>query len=173
MKLAAISAVIFPLLVMAAWVGRLEWTKHYGAEVILEIQGYDPRDLLSGHYLRYRVNYGPKGNCPDRYQKSSGPVCFCLEKTASEIYEATWAGQCSDRDPNSCGIYIRGNCHYGHFSANIERMYFPERFTKELAVVPPKAVIKVRLSDSGQGQVTHLLVDGVDLIEYARGKQGP
>ena len=29
-----------------------------GSEIILPISGFDPRDILSGHYLVYRIDYG-------------------------------------------------------------------------------------------------------------------
>ncbi len=41
-------------------------------EVVLPIQGYDPRNILSGHYIRFQINWeqadcyqvGWKGICP-------------------------------------------------------------------------------------------------------------
>ena len=48
-----------PLAVLVAWTGYHTISSRIGTEIILKVAGYDPRDLLSGHYLTYNVVYEP------------------------------------------------------------------------------------------------------------------
>lgn len=163
----ALFAVAFPLVVMGAWLARLESLEHSGTPVRLAVTGFDPRDLLAGHYVTYAVSYGPLSSCPD---EKSDPIatCVCLaENSATRLHQATWAGDCSER-PATCGPFIKGTCRYGRFDANIERFYFPEAFQSTLAVVPEKSTITVVLRPTGEGLVTGFAVDGVQLLDYAK-----
>ena len=45
--------VILPVAAMALWLISLNVALTRAREVTLAVTGYDPRDLLSGHYLRY------------------------------------------------------------------------------------------------------------------------
>jgi uncharacterized membrane-anchored protein len=40
------------LLFFAGWAGLEEWRHYHSASLLLETEGYDPRDLISGHYLQ-------------------------------------------------------------------------------------------------------------------------
>lgn len=165
MNRVALMSVAFPIVVLAAWLGRLVWAQGSGTEVRLAVQGFDPRDLLAGHYLTYTVNYGPMQVCggydvaPER--------CVCLEPGSDDTHVASWAGSCSER-PSSCGTYLKGECRYGRFEAEIERYYFPETYQTTLAVVPERSAIKVVVRPSGDALVTGFTVDGVDVLDYAK-----
>jgi uncharacterized membrane-anchored protein len=167
MNRATLFAVAFPIVVMSGWVGTLTWQQHSGTEVRLPVTGFDPRDLLSGHYLTYTVDYGMPV-CPTGADLAATPTCVCLvENAETKNHEASWAGSFSER-PASCAVFLNGECSYGRFQAHIERFYFPDRFQTELAVVPERSTITVVVRASGDGMVTGFAVDGVDLLEYAR-----
>src|SRR5690606_16954027 len=55
MNRSALFAIAFPLAVMGAWLARLDWLERSGTPVQLAVTGFDPRDLLAGHYLTYTV----------------------------------------------------------------------------------------------------------------------
>ena len=167
MNKAALLAVAFPLAVMGAWLARLDWHERSGTPVQLAVTGFDPRDLLAGHYLTYTVGYGALSICPSE-EIAPTETCVCLaENSETRIHEATWAGGCNER-PSTCGPFIKGTCRYGRFSANIERFYFPEAFQSTLAVIPEKSTITVILRPTGEGLVTGFAVDGVQLLDYAK-----
>ena len=56
-------ALLLPVLLLASVAGWKSWVVAAGNRVILPIQGFDPRDLLSGHYLIYTIDYGIEGLC--------------------------------------------------------------------------------------------------------------
>ncbi len=164
----ALFAVALPLTILAAWVTRLNWLERSATEVRLGVSGFDPRDLLAGHYLTYTVNYGPITPCPQDHELEFSDTCVCLtENVATKTHETTWAGACDSR-PRECTLFLAGQCRYDRFEANIERFYFPETFQSVLAVVPDKSTISVAVTPTGQGIVTGFAVDGVDVLDYAK-----
>lgn len=70
-----------PLFFLIGLVVFFSMQSAYLPEVTLRIQGYDPRDLLSGHYISYRIDWAnsdclqfpdktcPKGNAFFKNQK--------------------------------------------------------------------------------------------------------
>ena len=65
-----------PCLFLFGWLCFLSFQKTQGKEVTVVIMGYDPRDLLSGHYIAYRIDWN-KTDCG----QFEGGVCpkndFC------------------------------------------------------------------------------------------------
>ena len=53
-------AVVVPLLGLLALIGRAEFNLQDGRPWLLPIRGYDPRDLISGHYLRFTYDLHPQ-----------------------------------------------------------------------------------------------------------------
>lgn len=48
---------LIPVICLFVWNCFLWHDKDSGTEITVRIMGYDPRDLLSGHYIRYRINW--------------------------------------------------------------------------------------------------------------------
>ena len=145
---AVILAVFFPLVAL----GALTAYKHHlftqGREVILPIQGYDPRDLISGHYLIYTIDYGVRKLCAGApKEKKEGFLCLSDRSFAYE-------------KPNSCPLLIEGTCKGQRFEAGIER-YFT---SKENALLLEKIIEKEKISvlisvnSGGKALVKDLLI---------------
>ncbi len=123
-----------------------------GREVTLPITGYDPRDLLSGHYLTYRVNYGVGNICGGMRGKRVRDGYVCLNPKQFSFYPI-----------DSCPIIIKGSCKgSSRFEAGIERYYIPEDRAKPLDkdVREGKASIVLSVQPSGKAQIKDLLIDG-------------
>lgn len=56
-KYGYIGLVFLPVVIMLVWVTTIEIQRHSGQEVVVRLQGYDPRDLLSGHYINYQLDW--------------------------------------------------------------------------------------------------------------------
>ncbi|MCM1323589.1 MAG: GDYXXLXY domain-containing protein [Acetobacter sp.] len=56
-KYGYIGLVFLPVFILLAWVATIEVQRHQGREVVVRLQGYDPRDLLSGHYILYQLDW--------------------------------------------------------------------------------------------------------------------
>lgn len=46
-----------PIIVLFFWMSALQVSLSTAEKIVLPVSGYDPRDLLSGHYLRVQVLY--------------------------------------------------------------------------------------------------------------------
>lgn len=162
-------AIIIPVFLMFAWVAQLSLITALGTQLQLKITGYDPRNLLSGHYLRYQVDYGTPlctgGSAAEREQQC---VCFSPTKT-NEPAQVTWHGYCPNK-PKDCTVYLQGQCDYRTFTAGIERYYFPEIWAQYLNNVPKNATILLNVFQ-GRGVVENILVGTQPLMEYIKTKQ--
>jgi len=50
-------AFLIPAIALASWVLVLSHERRSGDEVKVVIKGYDPRDLLSEHYIQYEIDW--------------------------------------------------------------------------------------------------------------------
>ncbi|WP_372518796.1 GDYXXLXY domain-containing protein [Candidatus Ruminimicrobiellum ovillum] len=48
---------LIPVICLFVWNCFLWYDKDSGTEITVRISGYDPRDLLSGHYIRYTIDW--------------------------------------------------------------------------------------------------------------------
>lgn len=157
-------AIVAPIFFMTLWVMKLEKNARRGIEVELPIEGYDPRDLLSGHYLTYRIQFGALNPCVEQSGYSrSDEKCVCLKKQEKSVLwiadKIEFCGE--EKTDTSCKTFLRGSCKNGRFIAGIERFYFSETMTRQLAVVPTGASIVVRINSAGEAIVKDLKIDGM------------
>lgn len=145
-----IIALVVPILALASSVYLKNAQRNRGTEVILPISGFDPRDLLSGHYLIYRVDYGVAEGCGAQ----QGQASVCLRPTRG-LYHAGAL-------PEECTLFIHGQCDGGVFSAGIERFYIPEAYAYALEqqVRDNKGELVLGVDSQGNVAIRDLLLDG-------------
>lgn len=138
----ALFAVAAPFAVLLCWILYHTFVVTHGASVELTIRGVDPRDLLSGHYLRYDIDY-PRSFCG--FDDVNRRVCVCFSDPTTVPATVGWSGDCVDK-PRECGAYLAGYCRSNQdFDTGLERFYFPEGDVAKLATVPDGATIVVGL----------------------------
>jgi uncharacterized membrane-anchored protein len=145
-------AFLFPIFVLAMLTFYKAYILSTGEEIILPISGYDPRDLLSGHYLTYSIDYGLESVCKPNTNSNQQPGYVCLEP---KMFSYT--------APEGCSKMIRGVCSdYGRFTAGIEKYYIPEDKAKMLdnQIRQKAASIVLSITPGGQAQVKDLLING-------------
>jgi uncharacterized membrane-anchored protein len=157
-----IISIFLPVLVMGAWIGSVALHRTSGNIARLRVVGFDPRDLLSGHYLRYQIDYGES---PVTCQ-SADDWCLCLKVDQQGLARMEHQGRCSILP--GCELRLRGQCQNERFTAGIERYYFSEEFRKELAVVPEQSSIEVSLDDQGNAIVKEFFVAEQKLIDWLK-----
>ncbi len=159
-------AVLFPLIVMGAWTGKLALGIRSGKEVTFAIKGFDPRDLLSGHYLRYAVEWGIE-TCA---VTTGEATCNCLSDTVPA--KATWSGACAGR-PAGCDLFVAGRCEHGRFEAGLDRFFIPETWQGKLARVPANATLQAMVGTDGQVIVKSLSIDGLPVADWVKAHREP
>ena len=126
-KYLLIAAVVFPIVCLFALMLTKQLRLSQGSEVILPIEGFDPRDLLSGHYLAYRINYGASPDC-SRERSGGAELYACLYQATGteELYRARFVSE-NDLSDIECSLFIKGRCENGRFAAGVEKFYIPEQ----------------------------------------------
>ena len=93
---------VIPLMCLFAWTMWLYVQQTTGLEIKVAVTGYDPRDLLSGHYIQYSIDWlrtdcrqFPDGICPgNEFCKNSrwGRQCrfYIPEADAKELDYLFW-----------------------------------------------------------------------------------
>ncbi len=164
-------ALAFPILCLAALTAYKQARVMIGTSVVIPIAGFDPRDLLSGHYLTYRLDLGEgspsicdsawekEGESPDRVF-----VCGVVidRDTVTSARRIQLQELPADGAVPGCAVVLRGRCEYGRFLAGIERFYVPEEHAAALdrAVRSHQGAIVVAVDRSGRAAVKDLLIDG-------------
>lgn len=154
---------ILPIVVLLVVVVRHGLHFATGQEWVLPVTGHDPRDLLSGHYVQYRVQYTGEEFCQAIERENYDYACLCLESQNPFFAEV-------NADCGGCSAKIMGKCKFGRFQAGLERFYIPESdaewLNKMLQSGERKAEIVVSVSKEGQALVKDLRFDGKSWREY-------
>ncbi|MCB1180293.1 MAG: GDYXXLXY domain-containing protein [Leptospiraceae bacterium] len=142
-------SILIPILALFFLTIKKAYTVSSGEKFELNIAGFDPIDLLSGHYVTYRVDYGFDPCYPDEVQ------CICVEKNSF----TTYATECGSFD---CKNFIKGKCIKGRFKANLEKYFIPEDKAEEIDRIVRIGKSRVRFSLDKQGNA---IVEDLILVE--------
>lgn len=122
-----LAVALLDVLFFGAWIGREEYVQRTGLEVKLPIEGYDPRDLLRGHYVLFRLTAESEAR---GFRADRGDERFCLEER-----DGLWHVN-PDHHPSNCRVTIRGTNRAGRVSFGIDRFYVDERRANEVLRLP-------------------------------------
>ena len=152
-------AFTLPVCVLLGWVILNEYQLKFSQTLILPVEGYDPRDLLSGRYLTYKVHYGVDCPKPQEYeQKTTAYICFKPKKHIT-----------LRQKPQNCSLFIKGRCLNNEFLANIDRYYIPEKKAhkaEKLFRQAKKKQVVLAVWATGQALVRDILVDEKSLKKH-------
>ena len=167
-----IAALIFPIVILGLITVNKYAKVNFGTELTIPIKGFDPRDILSGHYLIYRIDYGPNANCD--YEKYTEDAYMCLKKTDGK-YSSEIRRYMPAHYKDKYLAVIRGECHKGRFKAGIERFYIPENaaIILDMVVRNGKGKIVLSVTPDGKAMVKDLLIDDKSWKKYVDEYQEP
>ena len=168
MRKASLVAVIVPLITLLGWCLTLSYSLATGTPVRLRVEGYDPRDLLSGRYITYSLvqpsNVGREGCYGALY---GATACGCLTPEPNgPFHTISWIGRCEER-PTECTLFLQGMCRIW-FVAGIEKYFIPEELAPALQTIPAESSIVLTVSGWGHSQVKQMLVGETPIEEFAR-----
>jgi hypothetical protein len=137
---------IADIVVFGGIIGREVMARERGAAVRLAVTGYDPRDLVSGHYVRFRLVAEREADA-----LSTTADEFCLTEDAGR-HHVTGARH------DDCDLFLRRRD--GDFG--VDRFYVDERKADEVAFIPndADAYITAFVTKDGVIHVTNLFVNG-------------
>lgn len=144
-------AVLLPVLVLAASIVRSEIYLGDQRSFRLPVEGYDPRDLLRGRYLRYRV----KRDAPPLEACEGDDCCLCLSTS-----QPPRAATC-----HTARAQCEGALPERHLDG-LRRYYVPEARARQLerrfidAAAEGRAHIVMTLDSEGRPHVRYLELRG-------------
>ncbi len=161
-------ALAFPIVLLAGLTAWKQARVMIGTTVVIPISGFDPRDLLSGHYLTYRLDLSSGGadvcQSPEPRDGSEEEVRVCVAAehglmTAARRV-ASW--ETPDAPGPDCAVLLRGRCEGGRLVTGMERFYVPEEHAAALdrAVRSRRGAVVVVGHRAGDLAVKDLLIEG-------------
>jgi uncharacterized membrane-anchored protein len=160
-------AVVLPLVAIGLGIVRAELFRERARDFVFEIAGYDPRDLLRGHYLQFRLRVEPiseREPCDD----AASDCCLCLTRTEPDAVPYAERSSCATARA-SCDGALRTR-----YLNTPQRYYVPEQDAAELerrlleAMQHRNAHAVLAIDASGDAQVRELRVDGRPLTSGSR-----
>jgi len=151
--LAAVNVLFF-----GGWIAREELSRR-GDTVKFPVEGYDPRDLLSGHYVQFRLVAEREAQAFAR--PTDGPASFCVEELEGRMHVM------SPREtPADCDRFITSVAPAsGRVDFGVSRFYVDERKAPRVATVDasPHSYLIATLDDQGRIHPVDLVVNGINL----------
>lgn len=159
-KAKLVIALLLPVFGIALGVVRGEQHTQNSQRYTFAVAGFDPRDLLRGHYLQYRFRDDDQPyatGCQDR----DFTCCICVERPAG-------VGGLSVLQRMEC-TQARSSCDASFPAANLaglQRYYIAEARASELtnklqlAAARDAARVVLSISKTGEARVEAMLVDG-------------
>jgi len=132
-KRVLLALALVDLVFFGGWVVREE-TPRRGGPIHLPIEGYDPRDLLSGHYVRFQLVAVREATNIIDPRRNVSPQTFCIERRDG-LYHVKGV---RSGDASSCSPFLRATYDdRGHWDFGVDRFYVDERLANEARWVQP------------------------------------
>ena len=156
-------AVIIPVLGLMALMARAEFAVRSGPTWRIDIEGYDPRDLLHGRFLRYRykLNWQGENTCGSTEDGGNGALspgcCLCLTRDDADGINPPVRQVWCDEAQQDCDGWLRADALEG-----AQRYFVPEDRARELeeALRDREAALELTCSPDGTPAIRELYLDG-------------
>lgn len=171
-KIIGLAVLALPFLAMLLMIGMNMRNLSHG-EYRMAIEGYDPRDLLRGHYLTFRY----KWDAPSDYKHALG--CACISGEA--LNPVVRVGKCPSSQnalPEACQSFIRVERRGGYQPyEESRRVYIPDieapLLEKMLREGQHRFEVGVVPQSDGRARVKTLYIDGKPLDEFLKSMPAP
>jgi len=155
-RAALLLAVILPVLGLAGLWGWSDHLSRQGTEWDVEIQGYDPRDLLRGHYVEFTYDWpeppSEQETENEGWWSGRSPQLLCLYGTAptldraEEIEEAAFEACAHPARANPASVYGYTSLARGRFYVGQDRALEIE---EEMRDRDQRGIVRIRQRDDG------------------------
>jgi uncharacterized membrane-anchored protein len=147
------AAVLLPVLGFGAIWATTHFDAQKGVEWDVPVTGYDPRDLLRGHYVTFQYEW--PGQTQEAQNRWNGPDILCLTGKAPVVARATKLERYPGNSTPQCPTVIRVNRWSNDAYNGLKRdsIYIPQNdsveLTRKLADPKLQAMVRIRVGDSG------------------------
>lgn len=153
-------AVVLPIVFLVLGIVRAELQLSRSQRWVFEVEGYDPRDLLQGHYLSYRIHFDEGAAIGVCDEHLGVECCLCLHATASGVPPKVQRATC-EYALRSCDGALQTR-----YLPNLQRYYVPEANANALsarlldAERAHRAQVVLAIDHQGKPAVADMLIDG-------------
>lgn len=121
--LSRIALLLLPTLVLAGWAASIAIKRNMQPAMRIAIVGYDPRDLLRGHYLQFRLDLSPGETAP----------CVCLDPSPTDALRpvARPVSCPAPSAPAVCPFYLDGPRQTFRYYLSQENALAAEKLLRE------------------------------------------
>lgn len=173
MRAARLAAAVLPLLGLGALWATSERTYNTGTEWLVPVRGYDPRDLLRGHYVEFEYDWP---GLEDPALGFAGPERLCLEGTPPLRYRVRVVAGAEDRAVCAHPLRAPDGGIYGANGLVRGRLYLgQDRATalqEEMRDRDRRAMVSIRQREDGSFSVVGLRLRPLTAAERA-GRDAP
>jgi uncharacterized membrane-anchored protein len=154
-----VAALLLPLVTIVAGIVSAERHLATSSEWVFEIDGYDPRDLLRGHYIEFRLELHEERAAGSCVGLGTVACCYCLERRGTAIPPRVTRTTCSDAA--SCDGRLRVDKATG-----THRYYVPEQRARQIemqlmeAAQTGRAQVVLAIDARGTPQIVELRLGG-------------
>ncbi len=160
-------AVALPFILLCFLIARAEYHIKTGEQWNIHITGYDPRDLLRGHYLRFNLAYDWENTA--HTCDSEAACCLCLMSTDSQTPKVNKM-RC-DEAKTQCDSFIAPE-----YERSLHRFYIAETDGKRAedilseAQANKNAFIALSINKNGEPRIRDLLIGDRPIGDLLRDK---
>jgi uncharacterized membrane-anchored protein len=161
-KIAYLLALALPFIVLG-YITLSNHHKHNSGELWhVEIAGYDPRDLIHGRFLRYRISWNEYGNVSGG---KAATDALCLMRSAADPRIPTITQIKADQTRTArCDSLLNAGRAKDHWNIPLRQYYIPEEFANTLdwafGQTKNKFTVDLRIGGAGTLSVTDLYING-------------
>ena len=176
-----ILALVLPVIVMALMIGMHVRNKESGTLWRVPVAGYDPRDLLRGHYLTFRYDWNWDEARNTACSGRECAVCLSADMPSASYNPRVYMTALSVAE-KQCESFIHGYSYGGNQfeigtkqGYGLRRYYIPETEAAKLDRLlrredqnDHKFDVGLRVNSAGQAFVEKMYIDGVPLEDWIR-----
>ncbi|QUL37072.1 GDYXXLXY domain-containing protein [Erythrobacter sp. JK5] len=176
-RTAILAAIVLPVAGLAGLWGWSDHLSRQGTEWDVAIQGYDPRDLLRGHYVEFSYDW-PESPGEESEEDEEGivfepaPQLLCLYGSAPKLERAV---RIEEAQVEACAHPVRANLAsvYGFSSLERGRFYLGQDRAREIdqEMLDPNQVGIVRIRQRDDGTITPFDIRFRPLTEAERAER--
>jgi len=154
-----------PVFVLLGWTLSVQSMIAEGTKLDLPVRGYDPRDILAGHYLSVSVDYD---SFPSECENEDRHIRW-KKQTA---YFCAGSGRIVLERDAECGVFIKGYCGYKRFYDDISRFYVSEKTAGKLERAirnnENNPMLRLSVTQDGRAFPVDLILQGMSYKEWLK-----
>lgn len=156
-------ALALPLCAIVLGIVRAELHLAHGRDFVFEVEGFDPRDLLRGHYLQFRLRID-EGPAREACSPTTESCCLCLTELGAGVPPRAEPATCE-----TARLHCDGALQMRHVT-RAHRYYVPEAQAAKLekrlfeAIAAREAHVVLALDAEGEPAIRQLRLFGKPIV---------